>query len=290
MKKIITVTTIVLLLIFTGCSKETLDCEKWYIEDDGECVFEDTGKYTISSEGAVNLENLAYKEYLNSENPVVTILVKDMGEIQLELFPEIAPMSVSNFIEYINNGNYKGNSFHRVIEGFMIQGGQLTTPSCSIEGEMLGNNIYNPLSHTRGVLSMARVGGNYNSGTSQFFIVQDDSVFLDYEYASFGGVISGFNIVDFIANMQSSSSDAPTEEITILDIKVDLKGKTYDSRVCSSEYVDKPITIAVPEEIRGKIPGDFGRDRGIAWYYLGGFGLVHTQAAQSRIVMWDSQS
>ena len=117
----------------------------------------------------------------------------------------------------------------------MIQAGKLDEPYCMIKGEMNNNPDYdenNDLKHYRGVISMARVGGYYNSQTSQFFIVHNNSFGLDGEYASFGGVISGFNVLDFIASMQEQDTEQPYERVVIEDISVELNGYSPESPIC----------------------------------------------------------
>ena len=158
-----------------------------------------------------------------------------MGEMKLQLFPDVAPNTVNSIIEYIQNGDYEDNEFHRVINDFMIQGGQLASPSCTIVGEMNNNPDYegtNDLKHDRGVISMARIGGMYNSQTSQLFIVHQDAYFLDNEYVTFGGLISGFNILDFIGPMGDNSNSVPAERVTITNISVELNGYAPESPIC----------------------------------------------------------
>lgn len=180
-----------------------------------------------------HLSDLHYFNYLKSSNPVVTITVKDVGVMTLELFPDVAQNTVDNFIKYIQNGDYSNSTFHRVIEDFMIQGGIVENTNCSIEGEFSKNDIKNSLSHRRGVISMARTT-IMNSATSQFFIVHEDSIFLNGSYASFGGLTSGFDILDLIAEVDTSASDAPLTEIVIESITVDLNGYVPNSVVCAS--------------------------------------------------------
>lgn len=189
-----------------------------------------------------------YYSYLNTENPDITIDVEGYGIIVLQLFPSVAPNTVNNFIQYIEDDAYNGNVFHRVIEGFMVQGGDISETACNIKGDFAANGITNPLKHSRGVLSMARVGGMNDSQTSQFFIMHDAATSLDNQYASFGGVISGIDVVDRIAAMQSAGTETPSETITINSITVDLKGKTYEDRVCASDYVAPVPVIDVPED------------------------------------------
>ncbi|MDE5738125.1 MAG: peptidylprolyl isomerase [Oscillospiraceae bacterium] len=144
---------------------------------------------------------------------MVVIEMENGKEIELELYPEIAPISCANFEKLVKSGFYDGLIFHRVISGFMIQGGcPLGTGTGgsneTIKGEFMANGVPNNLSHTRGVLSMARAN-HPNSASSQFFIVHKDSQFLDGQYAAFGKVISGIEVVDEIASVQTNAMDKP---------------------------------------------------------------------------------
>jgi peptidyl-prolyl cis-trans isomerase B (cyclophilin B) len=129
--------------------------------------------YDIPKEQGIILNSLPYASYLSNNNPVMTIEVEGMGDLVLQLFPDVAPNTVNSIIAYIQRNDYQDNEFHRVWDGFMIQGGMLDSPYCTIVGEMNNNPDFdgtNDLSHSRGVISMARVGGLYNSQSSQFFI------------------------------------------------------------------------------------------------------------------------
>ncbi|MDE6004553.1 MAG: peptidylprolyl isomerase [Oscillospiraceae bacterium] len=144
---------------------------------------------------------------------MVVIEMENGKKIELELYPEIAPISCANFEKLVKSGFYDGLIFHRVISGFMIQGGCPRGTGTggsdeNIKGEFLANGVPNNLSHTRGVISMARAN-NPNSASSQFFIVHKDSVFLDGQYAAFGKVISGIEVVDEIASVQTNAMDKP---------------------------------------------------------------------------------
>ena len=165
------------------------------------------------------------------ELPIATIVVKDFGTIEAELYPHIAPNTVNNFISLANSGFYDGLTFHRVIKDFMIQGGDpegtgMGGPGYSIYGEFTKNKFKNDLAHTEGVLSMAR-SQSKNSAGSQFFIVTKDAPHLDGQYASFGKVIKGMDVVHKIENVQTDSSDKPTTPVVIESIKVDTKGVEY---------------------------------------------------------------
>ena len=164
--------------------------------------------------------------------PVATIVIKDYGTIEAELYPHIAPNTVNNFIFLANSEFYNNLTFHRVIKNFMIQGGDPNGdgtggPGYNIKGEFTNNKFKNDLKHTEGVLSMAR-SQSKNSAGSQFFIMTTDSPHLDGQYASFGKVISGMDIVHMIENVETSSNDKPVKDIVIESIKVDTKGVKYE--------------------------------------------------------------
>jgi peptidyl-prolyl cis-trans isomerase B (cyclophilin B) len=163
--------------------------------------------------------------------PIATITVKDYGVIQVELYPNVAPNTVDNFIYLANKNFYNNLKFHRVIKGFMIQGGDpkgdgTGGPGYSIKGEFTANGFPNNLKHTRGVLSMARTQ-DPNSAGSQFFIMTGDAPNLDGQYAAFGKVISGMDVVDKIQNVETNSADAPKKDVIISSITVDTKGVEY---------------------------------------------------------------
>lgn len=164
-------------------------------------------------------------------NPIVTFNVKNYGEIKAELYNEIAPNTVNNFISLVKKGFYNGLCFHRVIEGFMIQGGcpqgtGMGGPGYTIKGEFIYNGFNNKLKHERGVLSMAR-SMHPNSAGSQFFIMHEDSPHLDGQYASFGKVISGIDIVDKIATTKTDYSDRPLEPVVMESVSVETFGIEY---------------------------------------------------------------
>lgn len=166
-----------------------------------------------------------------TDNAVVTIEVAGFGNIVLELYFDKAPNTVRNFIHLIQEGYYNGSTFHRVIENFMIQGGSGSKETCAIRGEFTSNGFENDLLHERGVISMART--RYpNTATSQFFIVHKKSAHLDGEYAAFGKMISGFDVLDAIASVSTSNADAPLTTVIITRITVDTKGSTYSAPTC----------------------------------------------------------
>jgi len=164
-------------------------------------------------------------------NPIITIEMETGGKITAELYPEIAPQSVRNFVNLAQKGYYNGLIFHRVISGFMIQGGcpQGTGtggPGYCIKGEFKLNGVTNNLSHKRGVLSMARAQSP-NSAGSQFFIMHEDGEFLDGQYAAFGAVTEGMDVVDAIAAVRTNAQDRPLDEQKIKSITVETFGEEY---------------------------------------------------------------
>lgn len=164
-------------------------------------------------------------------NPVVTITMKNGDVMKAELYPEIAPNTVNNFISLVQKGFYDGLIFHRVISGFMIQGGDpqgtgMGGPGYSIKGEFAMNGVRNDLKHTRGVLSMAR-SMMPNSAGSQFFIMHANAPHLDGQYAAFGKVVEGLDVVDKIASVRTGWQDKPVEEQKIQSMTVELFGETY---------------------------------------------------------------
>ena len=164
-------------------------------------------------------------------NPVITITMENGDVMKAELYPEIAPNTVNNFISLVSKGYYDGLIFHRVISGFMIQGGcpqgtGMGGPGYSIKGEFSQNGVKNDLKHTEGVLSMAR-SMMPNSAGSQFFIMHKDAPHLDGAYAAFGKVTEGMNIVDKIANERTDYSDRPLKEQKIKSMTVDTFGVDY---------------------------------------------------------------
>ena len=164
-------------------------------------------------------------------NPIVTIEMENGDIMKAELYPEIAPNTVNNFISLIKSGYYDGLIFHRVIKGFMIQGGcpdgtGMGGPGYDIKGEFSQNGFKNDLKHTEGVLSMARAMHPDSAG-SQFFIMHADAKSLDGQYAAFGQVVEGMDEVDKIAAVQTDSNDKPLEDVVIDTIRVETAGKTY---------------------------------------------------------------
>ncbi|OOM76678.1 putative peptidyl-prolyl cis-trans isomerase [Clostridium puniceum] len=178
---------------------------------------------------STNTESESTKE--NKNLPIATITVEGYGVMNVELYPEIAPNTVNNFISLANKGFYNNLKFHRIIKDFMIQGGDpkgngTGGPGYSIEGEFTSNGFANSLKHTKGVISMARAQ-DPNSAGSQFFIMSGDSPNLNGEYAAFGKVISGIDVLDKIQSVEISSNDAPKKDVIITSITVDTKGVEY---------------------------------------------------------------
>ncbi|MBE7021499.1 MAG: peptidylprolyl isomerase [Ruminococcaceae bacterium] len=210
MKKISLILTLILALslIFTGCGKNT----------------------TLTSgngEGSGdNPEALSYPfEIITSKEPIEADIILENGKvIEIELYPDIAPVTVSNFVYLAKDKFYDGLIFHRVIEGFMIQGGcpngtGTGGPSHRIKGEFASNGFENNLKHTRGVLSMARATPPDSAG-SQFFIMHKEASHLDGDYAAFGKVVNGMEVVDEIATAPTDANDRPLQEVKIKTISI----------------------------------------------------------------------
>lgn len=164
-------------------------------------------------------------------NPAITIEMENGDIIKAELYPDIAPNTVNNFLALITQGFYDGKIFHRVIPGFMIQGGcpsgtGMGGPGYSITGEFSANGCKNDLKHCRGVLSMAR-SASPNSAGSQFFIMTDDAPHLDGQYAAFGKVTQGMDAVDKIVNTRRDPSDRPREQQRMKKVTADTFGVDY---------------------------------------------------------------
>ena len=153
------------------------------------------------------------------------IEIRKFGTIEVELYPDMAPLTVENFVKLAKKGFYNGLTFHRVIKGFMIQGGcpkgnGTGGPGYSIKGEFLANGVNNPLKHTRGVISMAREMDPHSAG-SQFFIMHKDAPHLDGQYAAFGKAIKGIEVVDAVASVPTNYYDMPLERVVIDHINIE---------------------------------------------------------------------
>lgn len=172
------------------------------------------------------------KTKADSKLPIATITIKDYGTVKAELYPEYAPNTVNNFISLANKGFYNGLTFHRIIKDFMIQGGDpkgngTGGPDYTIKGEFSNNGFkQNTLKHTEGVLSMARSSQKDSAG-SQFFIMTKATSSLDGDYAAFGKVIEGMDIVHKVESVQTGKNDKPVKDVVIESIKVDTNGVEY---------------------------------------------------------------
>lgn len=169
---------------------------------------------------------------MENKNPIVTIELENGSIIKAELYPEIAPNTVKNFISLVQKKFYNGLIFHRVIKGFMLQGGcpdgtGMGGPGYSIKGEFSSNKFANPLKHSAGVLSMAR-SNMPNSAGSQFFIMHQDSPHLDGAYAAFGKVIEGMEVVNEIADVPTDYSDRPSQDQIMKNVTVELFDVEYE--------------------------------------------------------------
>ena len=180
------------------------------------------GNSTASGETTAAGSTVSGGEY--GETIMIQIEMENGGIIKLELYPDKAPITVDNFVSLVKDGFYDGLIFHRVIDGFMIQGGDpegtgMGGSGKTIKGEFKANGVENDISHVRGVISMAR-SQKYDSASSQFFIVQSDSTFLDGQYAAFGRVTEGLDVVDEIAKVETGKNDRPVEDVVIKSITV----------------------------------------------------------------------
>ncbi len=207
MKRIFAV--IACLMLITGCSPKN--------------AVEPTEN--VQPTEAVTTEDVTENSTEGIEEVVQAVITMESGDtIKLELYPDVAPITVENFKNLANDGFYDGLTFHRIISGFMIQGGcplgnGTGGPGHNIKGEFLANGVVNNLKHTRGVISMARSQMPDSAG-SQFFIMHEDAPWLDGQYAAFGKVIEGIEVVDKIASVQTDVYDAPLEKVVIESIKI----------------------------------------------------------------------
>lgn len=219
MKKIINFKSISLLLIILGISLLAA-CNNEQVEESAEPQEQTETEEPTTFEGE------------NEEAPIVTMEMENNQEVIIELYPQVAPNTVDNFISLVQNGFYDGLIFHRVIPGFMIQGGDPEGtgsggPGYSIKGEFESNDYSNELEHNRGVLSMARSQSPDSAG-SQFFIIHEDSPHLDGDYAGFGQVIEGMDVIDDIAEVPTNNQDCPDEEQKIKSMTVELDGYEFN--------------------------------------------------------------
>ncbi len=223
MKKVLSVLIISILLFCTGCesSKNTENLLGIDFNVDG---------------NETSLSNY------DTENPVVAMEINGYGAVVIELYPKIAPNTVNNFISLVKQGFYDNNSFHRLVPGFVLQGGDpkgdgTGGPGYTIKGEFTNNRFTNTLKHTKGIVSMARSTANDSAG-SQFFIMLDTATNLDNNYAAFGKVIAGMDIIDKIASREIISNNETgklIKNLTISKALVDTKGKKYSEPVKITE-------------------------------------------------------
>ena len=226
---------LIMVLFLAGCSGATdpLDPAD---NDDTSANQGDIVDETPENEEEIDYDmDLPYSSYFKASNPLVTMNVAGVGTIEIELFPDVAPNSVNNMIALIQDGFYDGLIFHRVIQGFMIQGGwgdlKGKQTTCTIAGEFASNGFENDLIHDRGVISMARTSVR-DSATSQFFLMHAKSPWLDGEYAAFGGMVSGFDVLDAIATTPTGAQDNPLTEVVIESVTVNLRGYQPAPPVC----------------------------------------------------------
>ena len=173
----------------------------------------------------------------DTENPVVAMHIEDYGSIVMELYPDIAPNTVNNFISLVKSGFYDNNTMHRLMKDFVLQGGDPTGsgsggPGYAINGEFLSNGFENNLSHEKWVVSMARASGDPNSAGSQFFICLENATYLDGDYAAFGKVIDGFNVIEKIEEEETvldTKSGSLSNNLIIEKTLIDLHGKKYEN-------------------------------------------------------------
>lgn len=221
-KKLLMIFPIILImLIITGCKSEN-------------------AQTTIKED----LLNINYKEDTNelelpqyeTQNPVVAMYIENYGSIVMELYPDIAPNTVANFISLVKKGFYDNNTFHRLVPGFVLQGGDPTGtgtggPGYTIKGEFSANGYENKLKHEKGIVSMARTSASNDTAGSQFFIMLDKSEYLDGQYAAFGKIIDGWsNIEKIVANEKVANENTGQlqKKLVIKKSVIDLKGKSYN--------------------------------------------------------------
>ena len=206
LKKILSILCVYLLCFsLFGCTSENVESSSDVDVSTSEGI-EDVNENSSEIEDNLSVPKVG--------NYLATIDIADYGVIELELYGSVAPLTVTNFVNLVNEGFYDGLTFHRIIDGFMIQGGDplgtgMGGSENTIVGEFAANGVSNDLSHVRGVVSMAR-SQDYNSASSQFFIVHEDSTFLDGQYAAFGEVVSGMDVVDAICDSVTVEDDNGT--------------------------------------------------------------------------------
>ena len=228
-KKILLLITLMIITIFTyGCTQNSEKKEENLLNID----------YTQ------NTNELSLTQY-DTTNPVVAMYIENYGSVVIELYPEIAPNTVNNFISLVKSGFYDNNTFHRLVPGFVLQGGDPSGtgtggPGYTIKGEFTSNGFTNNLKHTKGIVSMARTSISNDTAGSQFFIMLDDAPYLDEQYATFGKVIDGWSNIEKIVTTETISdpdSGKLSHNLTIKKAVVDLKGKSYPDVEKIEKYV-----------------------------------------------------
>lgn len=217
-KAIFTISIFVLVLLSSACSSK-------------EEIKEDLLGINFELE-----ENETTLEKYETNNPVAAMYIENYGAIVIELYKEIAPNTVNNFISLIKNGFYDNNTFHRLVPGFVLQGGDPTGtgtggPGYTIKGEFTSNNYTNNLKHEKWVISMAR-SNSYDSAGSQFFIMLGEASYLDGEYASFGKIIDGKDVIERIEKEETVANEQTGQlkkNLTIKKALIDLKGNSYEA-------------------------------------------------------------
>lgn len=222
LKKSMILFTLIFVIFASGCGN--------IVQKKGDTTAEVAPSKDVKTQKKATTEKGA-----KDKNPMVTIVMEDGSNIKIELYPDIAPNTVRNFVSLVKNGFYNGLIFHRVMQGFMIQGGDPKGtgsggPGYAINGEFSENNFNNTLKHGRGVISMAR-SNDANSAGSQFFIVvansANNSASLDGKYASFGKVTQGMETVDKIVSVETDSNDKPKKDQKMKKVTVDTFGVKY---------------------------------------------------------------
>ena len=218
---------LIVMLIMAGCKFENASSSS----SSGATGKSDSTSSSNSSAAAAKTPEASPVATDGGAKPIVTIEMEDGAKIKVELYPNIAPNTVKNFISLVQKGSYNGLIYHRVIPGFMIQGGDpegtgMGGPGYAIKGEFTNNGVSNTLKHTRGVISMARAQ-DPNSAGSQFFIMVADSPNLDGDYAAFGKVTEGMEEVDKIVNLPRDTNDRPTTPPKMKTVTVDTQGVKY---------------------------------------------------------------
>jgi len=206
--------TILFILLLAACSSESDTADEKEVQETADQATEENSGPTFEQ-----------------DSPIATITMENGDQIQIELYPDIASNTVNNFISLAEDGFYDGLIFHRVIPGFMIQGGDpdgngTGGPGYAIKGEFSSNGFENDLKHHRGVISMAR-SADPDSAGSQFFIMVEDSPHLNEDYAAFGQVINGMDVVDDIVSQETGKNDKPLKDQRIEKVEVDTKGQEF---------------------------------------------------------------